>query len=356
MKKFSQMTFDERFDEWQGIQATCLPEITDEKYGHEWLKEKNRFIKERGMIGLSAADKEKLAGLKDKYKGERIFIIGNGPSLNRTDLSKLKNEYTFATNRFYLMYEKIDWKPTFYTCVDRRVVCDIFSEVNGLSGSTFFFDETFRGLYRGGEDVVFFNQRLRKGEELDKTFSFDAGTVVYNGNTVLFYTVQLAYFMGFSTIYLIGCDLGYKVKETVVQEGEDVFKMGVAFDLKSTEDDDPNHFDPRYFGKNRLWHAPNEKGMVDDHLISLRAMNSQGRNMFNATVGGELEIYQRVQFDSLFGDMPASELVHANNLFRTGRYQEAANIYKTLLGRHRVYQFLEFNLLLCDKRISQEQR
>lgn len=325
MKEFSKITFNERYNEWLDIQATCLGEIGRESYGHDWLKEKAHFIKHRGMVGLSSEDKRKLSDLKDKYKGERIFIIGNGPSLNRTDLSTLKNEYTFATNRFYLMYEKIDWKPTFYTCVDRRVICDIFAEVNGLSGSTFFFDETFRGLYRDGKDVVYFNQRLRKGSELEKAFSFNAINVVFNGNTVLYYAIQLAYFMGFTTFYLIGCDLGYKVKETVVQEGEDVFKMGVAFDLKSTEDDDPNHFDPRYFGKNRLWHAPNEKGMLDDHELCLAALKSKGRSIYNATVGGELEVYGRVNFDSLFFD--AKQVFTRENAVSIDETHVVANLY-----------------------------
>jgi len=33
----------------------------------------------------------RLRQFHDRYEGERCFIIGNGPSLNNTDLSKLKN-------------------------------------------------------------------------------------------------------------------------------------------------------------------------------------------------------------------------------------------------------------------------
>ncbi len=45
-----------------------------------------------------------LAALKDIHRGERCFIIGNGPSLKQTDLSRLKDEFTFGMNRFYLMF------------------------------------------------------------------------------------------------------------------------------------------------------------------------------------------------------------------------------------------------------------
>ena len=238
--------------------------------------------------------------MQNKYRGKRIFIIGNGPSLNRTELEKLKDEYTFATNRFYLLYDKISWRPTFYTCVDRRVVMDIYAEINALTGSTFFFDEFFRGLYREGGDVQYFNQRLRRGSSMEESFSFNAANVVFNGNTVLTYAIQIAYYLGFDQIFLIGCDLGYKVPNTVEQSGDDIFKMGVGFDLKSTYDDDQNHFDPKYFGKGRLWHAPNEMGMIDDHNLCLNAFRSKGRSIFNATVGGKLEVYERRDFDSLF--------------------------------------------------------
>ncbi len=297
---FSKLSTEQRLEEWQIWASKLSGTASPESYGQTWLETKQKFVKERGVVGLSDEERAKFQSLQNKYRGKRIFIIGNGPSLNKTALDKLKGEYTFATNRFYLMYEKIDWRPTFYTCVDRRVVTDIYAEVNGLTGSLFFFDEFFKGLYREGSDVQYFNQRLRKGDKLEESFSFNAANVVFNGNTVLTYAMQIAYYLGFDVVFLIGCDLGYKVLESVSQEGDDVFKMGVGFDLKSTRDDDPNHFDPRYFGQGRLWHAPNEKGMVDDHALCKAAFLSKGRRIYNATVGGQLEVYDRRDFESLF--------------------------------------------------------
>ena len=107
--------------------------------------------------------------------------------------------------------------------------------------------------------------------------------------------------MGFDPIYLIGCDLGYKVLESVVQEGEDRFDNGVKLLLTSTKDDDPNHFDSRYFGRGRKWHDPNVKRMVQGHEACQNAITLAGRQIFNATEGGELEVYPRVRYASLFG-------------------------------------------------------
>ena len=52
---------------------------------------------------------------KDFHKYERLFLIGNVPSLSETDLNLLKNENTISMNRISLMYNKYkEWRPTYY--------------------------------------------------------------------------------------------------------------------------------------------------------------------------------------------------------------------------------------------------
>jgi hypothetical protein len=55
---------------------------------------------------------------KDKYKGKRCFVIGNGPSLNNVDLSKLNGEITIVMNRFDRHPILKKWQPTFYCAGD----------------------------------------------------------------------------------------------------------------------------------------------------------------------------------------------------------------------------------------------
>ena len=45
-------------------------------------------------------DAEYIRSLQNKYEGKRCFIIGNGPSLTPEDLDRIKDEYSFASNRF----------------------------------------------------------------------------------------------------------------------------------------------------------------------------------------------------------------------------------------------------------------
>src|SRR5262245_12870616 len=58
---------------------------------------------------------------RGRFSGRRGFVIGNGPSLKTTDLDRLRNEITIASNRIYLAYSETNWRPTLLTCGDRLV-------------------------------------------------------------------------------------------------------------------------------------------------------------------------------------------------------------------------------------------
>lgn len=271
-------------------------------YGQNWISLRFDFMKKYGPIGLENSERDQIKKFKNLYDGKRIFVIGNGPSLNRTPLNFLKNEYTFGVNGIYHLYDKLDFKPTFYTITDRRVISDIYQNVNALTNSLFFFDEKFRGLLREGSDVFYFETRLKGTSFEDQHFSFDISKNIRHSNTVVGWAIQIASYMGFREIYLIGCDLGYKVQESVLEEGSIAFNSNKKMLLTGTKDDDPNHFDPSYFGKNRKYHYPNEEGMITNHKQYKEALKNKKQKIFNATIGGELEVYNRIDFYSLFPD------------------------------------------------------
>ncbi|MEQ8695015.1 MAG: FkbM family methyltransferase [Bauldia litoralis] len=297
-------TMPDHLLKWNLRRAELEPVLSVDR-AEQWCEERRKLAETAGEFPLPGELTTRLDELKDKYAGKRIFVIGNGPSLNQMDLRLLAGEYTFAANRFYLMYDRIDWTPTFYTATDWRVVPDTFMEINGLAGSLKFFDYRFWGLLNDQSSVAWYGHGgNRDPETRRRRFSYDASRGLVGAGSVVGSSIQLAFHMGFDPIYLIGCDLGYKVPETVIQEGEDVFGNGVKLLLTSTKDDDVNHFDPRYFGDGRKWHDPNVKRMVEGHEACRAAIEAAGRKILNATEGGELEVYPRVAFDSLFPSNP----------------------------------------------------
>jgi hypothetical protein len=71
---------------------------------------------------------------RDKFAGRRAFIIGNGPSLNKVDLTKLKNEITFGVNSIFYNFDRMGFKPTFYVVEDKLVAEDRADVINKLTG------------------------------------------------------------------------------------------------------------------------------------------------------------------------------------------------------------------------------
>ncbi len=275
------------------------PILSPEDYRKHWGELRLRHYRRWGPFPCPPGEVERLASLKDKYKGERIFIIGNGPSINRTPLEKLNGEYTFGLNRIYLLYDRIDWRPTFWTVTDWRVGPDNAEEINRLGdGTTFFFPQRFDGLLRHGPDVYWYWMRLNTPPGGKYVFSTDPTRGLYMGHTVGVTAIELAFFMGFDPIYLIGTDCSYKVLDTVAQSGNPEHRGSLT--LVSSQDDDPNHFDSRYFGKGRVWSDPDVAGMMAGFAECGRGIRAQGRRIYNATVGGQLEVLERTPFDSLF--------------------------------------------------------
>ncbi len=76
-----------------------------------------RILEHRAYI--RSEDSNKLKGYKNIHSGERCFVIGNGPSLTPEDLDKLKNEYSFASNHIYKIFDRTNWRPTYYVSVDK---------------------------------------------------------------------------------------------------------------------------------------------------------------------------------------------------------------------------------------------
>lgn len=245
---------------------------------------------------LDGVYRPRLRELRARHLGQdRCFIVGNGPSLNRTNLTRLKGEVTFATNGFFLKAGELDWLPTYYVVEDHLVAEDRAEYINAFKGPTKLFPANLAYCLDSGDDTIFFNLRPRKSYPHGFDFSSDAAELVYAGGTVTFSCIQLAYFFGFKEIYLIGVDADY----TIPGDAKVVGKTGVSeLDMQS---DDPNHFHPDYFGKGFRWHDPNVDRMLAAYSEARKVTEEEGHaRIYNATVGGKLEIFPRVSFSSLF--------------------------------------------------------
>ncbi|MCH8489188.1 MAG: glycosyltransferase [Oceanicaulis sp.] len=256
---------------------------------------------------LDAVYRPRLRELREQFKGrKRCFLIGNGPSLNETDLAVLKDEVTFAVNGFFLKAKDLDWKPTFYLVEDHLVAEDRAPWINEFKGPIKLFPAYLGYMFEASEDTVFYNHRPRKSYPHGFDFSMEADKITYTGCTVTFSMMQIAAYLGFEEIYLIGVDASYAIPDDA-KESKD-YGVGVL-DMKS---DDPNHFDPDYFGKGFRWHDPQVDKMVEAYTEARRTLEGTGQMIYNAGIGGQLEVFERRPFHDLFPNARSPEDVKAN--------------------------------------------
>lgn len=222
----------------------------------------------------------KILAYKNIHKGKRCFIIGTGPSLNLQDLKLLKNEITFSMNSIILSFDKTDWRPTYYVVQDQRAY-NIFKDklLSAAKKEVFIgINHRFNGIqmHKSSNDkfykYCYYPLYLRPDENIYKIkFSNDCYQVVYDGTTVAYSILQLAMYMGFTEIYLLGIDCDYTSSKKT-------------------------HFINYIKNHNTL--AAENKMLYAYALANLYA-KEHNIKIFNATNGGKLEVYPRIKLEDV---------------------------------------------------------
>ena len=220
---------------------------------------------------------------KDIHKGERCFIIATGPSLTLEDVEKLKGEITFAVNSCYKLLPKTDWRPTYFVVTDPRFMREYGEEIRSHEKDikTLLCSDD---LHYSGANVTQFNSSkwylnlpkkglVRKIEEFRKVdyMSRDMSRGIVAGDTVVFSILQIAAYMGFKEIYLIGADCNYRGEK----QHSDLTQYGYACRPDSGD------------------------LIISNYIKAKRYLDKIGVKVYNATRGGLLEVFERVDLDNV---------------------------------------------------------
>jgi hypothetical protein len=243
---------------------------------------RDRHLLARVISPVWMRNKARLETWCDRYQGERCFVVGNGPSLRNTDLSKLDGEFTFGMNRIYLAFEEHNFTTSCLVSVNDLVLEQCHMDINALPIPKFV---TWRArkVFDADESTLF----LATDYTLPEDFNGDATGRLFEGFTVTYVCLQLAYFMGFSQAILIGVDHNFATK-------------GPANTVVTSQGDDPNHFSANYFGKGFRWQLPDLEGSERAYRMAKRAYEEDGREVLDATVGGKLTVFSKVDYGDLF--------------------------------------------------------
>tara|TARA_B100000674_G_C37956636_1_gene969971 strand:+ start:1240 stop:2079 length:840 start_codon:yes stop_codon:yes gene_type:complete len=238
------------------------------------------------IMPLSKSKKNKinLKKYKDLHKGQRCFIIANGPSLKKMDLTPLKDEITIGMNRVDLLKDKIGFLPTYFSVSDLDIMHDQFhQEFSKIKGPIKFFNWNRMKYYKNDQDTLFFK------EKYFPHFSKDITQTVYSGHSVTNVCIQIAYFMGFNEVILIGKDHSYSVKGT----------PGKKIKYSGNEKD---HFSSKYYKKDEFYRIPDYKGEELGYSLAKTVYEKNNRKIYDATINGNLNIFEAKEFNSFFYD------------------------------------------------------
>lgn len=233
------------------------------------------------------SNRRRMLAFRDQYRGRRAFVMGNGPSLLKCDLNRLADEVTIVSNAHFLIWDQLTYIPTFLTVEDVLVAEDRASDLRNLAGTTRIFPFDLASTLGEASASQLYVNFLRIYPGIPR-FSRDFGQRCFWGGTVSYFNLQLAAYLGCNPIILIGFDHSYTVPRDKVKNN-----------VITSDEADVNHIHPDYFGPGYRWHDPHVSIMENAYRHARQSLDSAGISVVNATVGGQLEVFERSRFEAL---------------------------------------------------------
>lgn len=217
----------------------------------------------------------------------KIFVVGSGPSLADTPMDEIKDD-VFVMNNFGSIAKHFAWKikPKYYLKWDHNTINMTYKEEIAWAVENcehLYLWDRFKTGYPERHSLHF-TMTTGVGELPNTTWFPKCRHSPYQANNIkavqswhlpeictafggMSSMMQIAAVLGYTEIYLLGCDLGY------------------------TANVKKNHAIPDYTSD------PLDKSEMDTRnmtAIHKMAKRSSPIPIYNASVGGELEIYERV--------------------------------------------------------------
>lgn len=226
---------------------------------------------------------KELQRFQNIHLGERCFIIGTGPSLTLEDINCLEGEYTFGVNTLFQIYKDTHWRADYYCIIDPNTysnletglksedVKNIFIAENRMKANVMHNDNLIPFLL----ECSSFYRMLYPDYFGATSFSENISEEVYDGASVVYAALQIAVYMGFKTIYLIGVDCNY--------------------------DQSLLHNKNLNYSKNYSYKWTKQTGltMIKGFEVAKAYADTHGIEIYNATRGGMLEVFPRVRLQEI---------------------------------------------------------
>lgn len=254
---------------------------------------------------------EVLSEYKGRYEGKRCFIIGSGPSLTPEDLNKIRGEYSIASHRIYKIFDKTKWRPTFYTALNPEIIKVSVPEMSVLDAELKFLCVLPEKKMYPVEGALPLHLAFNEGHWIQRNamppFSEDITEVIHQGMTISYVNIQLAVYLGFKEIILLGMDHQYRkqwyLDVNVPKNPEPYFNSSnIPGGFRGNPDVAQNHFCPDYMEdvyegreENDVFYCVKQAELA--FQAARQYAEEHGVRILNATRGGKLEVFNRVKLE-----------------------------------------------------------
>jgi Protein of unknown function DUF115. len=250
---------------------------------------------------------------KDIHKGQRCFIIGNGPSIKDVDFTKLSNEITFTVNQLPRLKKFPQLMTNYHIWCDERFfnldkedendmeLLEVMKKVKTDNNSPVVFYKTSAcAMIKEFKldhvlNIEYFMDGPMVNELSDVDYPMDRMFPVFS--TCIHYAIVIAVYMGFSEIYLLGCDCT-GIINTINARIEDSKEFEYAYEINEKE-------------KQRMKKVSEQTSIADEFLwyanllkvygVLFAYSQRHGCKLYNATSSSIMENVPRVKLENIIG-------------------------------------------------------
>ena len=235
------------------------------------------------LFPLSWVYRSKLKKIRNKYHGQKAVILCNGPSLIDVDFQQLKGVYTFGLNKVNLLFDKTDFRPSCIVAVNPFV----------LLQNKQFYENTDIPLFLDQKaisiPVSYRSNRILLSSSNIPFFARDCSMSIFQGYTVTYVAMQLAFHMGFTKVALVGCDHSF-------------YGSSRPNEVLKSDARDLSHFSKDYFSHGQLWQYPDLKKSEAYYSLAKQVYEANGRKIYNASTRTELDVFPLIKLSDFLNE------------------------------------------------------
>lgn len=220
--------------------------------------------------------------LLEPLKGKDVLVVGNGPSLRKTELERI-NMVSIGMNKIDLLFDKTSWRPDIITCVNGLVTRQNRKFFNSTDIILVLPARAWYMGVRHRKNVLFVNT-----VGVNDFLSDITKSVGFCGRTVTYTALQIAATLNPKSVNIVGVDHNFSKK---AENG--------SMSIEKFEGNDDNHFDPNYF-KGQLWGLPDLEGSEAAYARAKAYFDNVGIPITDYTIGGKCQIFVKKDVSEIY--------------------------------------------------------